>query len=352
MRQNTDRRKRNTRRGSQTTVFFVFFLFFFFFVFFFAFCLTSGFRRQNELRQQDEERTAKLRAKRRKKKEAKQKKRKVGDKGDAEAQGEAGQAGLKKQNTGDEEGAKEGSQRGEVRGAAAISSVSDSRSNASASTKPSVLRKGSAVAAPLSMGAVALRWLTLEDGHKSETPAQAVNTSVLMVLAEGYVSHGVRDTGGDFRDALLNKPGDYFAFTRDLPSRLEAVARSVVCELSISGGSGAASQFASGHAASHEGAFFLGSASLAPAGTLRKKFPAQVAWSTVRSGESGRGLVAQAGNTCIVLIRGKLNVTCAKESVTLMSPGDYVVCPPYQDASWIGLAPESACLGILFPKTL
>jgi hypothetical protein len=172
------------------------------------------------------------------------------------------------------------------------------------------------------------------------------------VSVEGYVLYKFRDVAGDVRESMATRGGDYVLMTAGVPHVWEAVSAARLLLLSVQQAvSPAVPAFVSGYAPQHEGAFFAGPKSLAPESTLRKSFPADLCYSALAAaGDRGKGVAGLGSQTAVLLVRGKASVACAGETGLLSNPGDFVVCPAFQEASWTALAPTTLVVAVVLPR--
>ena len=273
-------------------------------------------KKQEEHRRADEERTAKKRAKRQKRKQADQKKESKPEQVVAGGEGKKESAGEKKESVFGE--------RGSLSGGGGEASLSSS---------------------------VRVRWVSRREGE-AQREFVAETSAICLVAVEGYSLYKFRDVAGDVRESMATRLGDYMLCTAQVPTVWESVSASQLLSISVAQSSAPAlPSFASGYAPQHEGLFFAGGKSLAPDGSLRKLFPVDVCFSSLTaSGEHGKGLAAQMAHSAVIIIRGKASVTCAGETCLLGGVGEFVVCPPHEQVTWMALAPNTVVLALVLPR--
>ncbi len=173
-----------------------------------------------------------------------------------------------------------------------------------------------------------------------------------LVSVEGYLLTKFRDAAGDVRESMATRAGDYVLMTAGVPHVWEAVSAARLLLLSVAQPAAPATPaFVSGFAPQHVGAFFAGAKSLAPDNTLRKTFPADLCFSALAAvGDRGKGVAGLGSQTAVLLVRGKASVACADETGMLGAPGDFVVCPAFQEAAWTALAPSTIVVAIVLPR--
>ncbi len=263
-------------------------------------------RKQEENRRLDEEKTAKNRSKRQKRK----------------------QSGNKKSGKGD----------GSTGGAVAAASL--------------LLRGNVANDEQLGAG-VRARWVQRAEGEAQKEWQVETGSASCILSLDGYALYKFRDAAGDVRESMATRLGDYMLLTADVPHVWESVSASRLLIISVQQPLAALATpaFASGYAPQHEGAFFVGSKSLAPDRTLRKTFPLDACYSALaNAGEQGKGIAAQGSQSAVILMKGKSSVSCGGETCLLGSAGDFVVCAAHEQVNWTAMAPATVVLALLFPR--
>lgn len=266
-------------------------------------------RAQEERRRADEEKTAKNRAKRQKQKEGKKKKQKRNE-GTS-----SGGAGAETTTTGP---------------VPAPKGVELMRGNLTdAGTKSQIIPNLSA------------EWWSLSAGTACPSAWMLQAAAACIVSVEGYLSLRFRDVAGDVRESMAARAGDYALMTPQQPYHWESVSAVEALVLRVAGGAAVERPaFAHGSAPSHEGKYFAGPQSLAPEGTVRKSFLANIGWTVVSMGESAGGAGRSTSAMVCILIRGKVAVRTSDtgaQSYVMQRRGDWLVIPPHSEVSWSGL---------------